>query len=105
MNTSPLSSRRALVLGGGGSSGNAWLLGVLAGLSASGLDVDDADLIVGTSAGATTAAQISGASPAELFTATVDAAPPPQRPGGAGPMVDQLDRTARIIAASQDPAD
>ena len=49
---------RALVLGGGGSTGNAWLIGVLAGLFDAGLDVTTADLTVGTSAGSTAAAQI-----------------------------------------------
>ena len=50
---------KALVLGGGGVTGIAWELGVIAGLAAAGCDVRDADLIVGTSAGATVAAQIS----------------------------------------------
>ena len=35
---------RALVLGGGGASGNAWLSGVIAGLFDAGLDVTQADL-------------------------------------------------------------
>jgi NTE family protein len=47
-----------LVLGGGGSAGNAWLIGVIAGLFDAGLDVTEADLIIGTSAGSTAAAQI-----------------------------------------------
>src|SRR6266540_5220162 len=47
---------RALVLGGGGSAGNAWLIGVIAGLFDAGLDVAEADLIIGTSAGSTAAA-------------------------------------------------
>ena len=47
---------RALVLGGGGSTGNAWLIGVIAGLSDAGVDLTDADLIIGTSAGSTAAA-------------------------------------------------
>ncbi len=50
---------RALVLGGGGAAGNAWEIGVIAGLFEAGLDVTEADLIVGTSAGSTVAAQIS----------------------------------------------
>src|SRR5947209_15352536 len=58
---------RALVLGGGGSAGNAWLIGIIAGLSDAGLDVTDADLIIGTSAGSTAAAQITGANPTELL--------------------------------------
>jgi NTE family protein len=43
---------RAIVLGGGGLAGIAWLLGVLDGWRAAGLDLDDADQVVGTSAGA-----------------------------------------------------
>ncbi len=43
---------RALVLGGGGITGIAWELGVLAGLRRAGTDLGKADLIVGTSAGA-----------------------------------------------------
>ncbi|MEV7663197.1 patatin-like phospholipase family protein [Paenarthrobacter sp. NPDC089316] len=65
---------RALVLGGGGSTGNAWLIGVVAGLYDAGMDVTAADLTIGTSAGATAAAQIAGATPPELFNATVDPA-------------------------------
>jgi NTE family protein len=40
--------KRALVLGGGGSTGNAWLIGVIAGLFDAGLDVTTADLTIGT---------------------------------------------------------
>jgi NTE family protein len=60
---------RALVLGGGGIFGIAWELGLLAGLADSGLDlVGDADVIVGTSAGSTVAAQVtSGVSLPELY--------------------------------------
>ena len=50
---------KALVLGGGGVTGIAWELGVIAGLADNGLDLTDADLIVGTSAGATVAVQIT----------------------------------------------
>jgi NTE family protein len=56
----PAAGERALVLGGGGSTANAWLIGVLAGLSDAGLDVTAADLTIGTSAGATAAAQAAG---------------------------------------------
>jgi NTE family protein len=61
--------RRALVLGGGGVAGIAWEIGVLAGLAEFGLDVArDADVVIGTSAGATVAAQLErGVSLAELY--------------------------------------
>jgi len=75
------SSQRALVLAGGGAAGNAWELGVVAGLAAEGVDLLEADLIVGTSAGSTVAAQItSGTSPADLYAAVLAEQP---RPGPA----------------------
>src|SRR5919197_4365480 len=74
---------RALVLGGGGSTGNAWLIGVIAGLFDAGLDVTTADLVIRTSAGSTAAAQITGATPTELLAAILAAAPQ-QRTGPVG---------------------
>ncbi|SRR5580765_35397 len=47
---------RALVLGGGGATGIAWLGGLLMGLRDLGLDLTDADTMVGTSAGSVVAA-------------------------------------------------
>src|SRR3954464_15562687 len=104
---------RALVLGGVGSAGNAWLIGVIAGLCDAGLDVTEADLIIGTSAGATAAAQITGATPTELFAAILAAAPqqgtgpvpPDGGRGSVGPVVNHLARTGAIIAAAEDAAD
>jgi NTE family protein len=65
----------ALVLGGGGVTGVAWEIGILAGLGAAGLDLTAADTIVGTSAGAVVAAQVtSGASLDDLYQAQL--APP-----------------------------
>jgi NTE family protein len=122
MNTTPsptspavpaFAGERALVLGGGGSAGNAWLIGVVAGLFETGLDVTKADLTIGTSAGSTAAAQFAGAGPTELLTAILAASPPPRRgPAGASgprgstrPVVDYLERTNRIIASAADAAD
>ncbi len=120
MNATPTSSphvtqagERALVLGGGGSAGNAWLIGIVAGLSDAGLDVTKADLIIGTSAGSTAAAQIASATPGELLTQILAAAPPQRTVqvrsdrGGApnGVAVDHMERTSRIIAGAEDPAD
>ena len=51
------------------------MIGVIAGLFDAGLDVTEADLIIGTSAGSTAAAQITGATPAELLAAILSAAP------------------------------
>jgi len=54
---------RALVLGGGGVTGIAWELGVVAALLEAGVELAAAELIVGTSAGATVAAQITSGAP------------------------------------------
>jgi NTE family protein len=60
--------RRALVLGGGGITGIAWEIGVLAGLAEAGVDLTGADLLVGTSAGSVVGAQLtSGADLEALF--------------------------------------
>jgi NTE family protein len=114
--TRPVSAagQRALVLGGAGSSGNAWLIGVIAGLFEAGLDVTKADLTIGTSAGSTAAAQTtSGIQPTELLADILSAAS--QRPAGpvgaghgrapVGAVPDHMARTSRIIAAAEDPAD
>src|SRR3954468_10850587 len=69
----PAAGERALVLGGGGLTATAGLDGVIAGLCAAELDVTGADLIIGTSAGSTAAAQITGARPADLLAATLAA--------------------------------
>jgi NTE family protein len=61
--------KKALVLGGGGVAGVAWELGVLDSLFASGIDLTDADLVVGTSAGSVVAAQICSG---EALTALCD---------------------------------
>ncbi len=104
---------RALVLGGGGSAGNAWLIGVIAGLFDAGLDVTQADLIIGTSAGSTAAAQLTSATPTELLAGILSAAPQPRTgPVGSdggrvpiGPAADHMERTSGIIAAAEDAAD
>jgi len=104
---------RALVLGGGGAAGNAWLIGVIAGLFDAGLDVTEADLIIGTSAGSTAAAQITSASPTQLLASILSAAPQrrsgPVGSGGGrvpiGPAADHMRRTSEIIAAAEDAAD
>jgi NTE family protein len=66
---------RALVLGGGGVAGIAWMTGLLFGLSEQGVDLGAAEMIVGTSAGSAVAAQLGSAlSPQELFDRQVDPA-------------------------------
>ena len=104
---------RALVLGGGGSAGNAWEIGVIAGLFDAGLDLTEADLIIGTSAGSTAAAQITSATPPPELLAKIVAAAPQPRTGPAGsdrgrvpsPAADHMERTSAIIGAAEDAAD
>ena len=48
-----------LVLGGGGITGIAWELGLLAGLAPASVDLLSADVIIGTSAGSVVGAQIT----------------------------------------------
>jgi NTE family protein len=109
----PAASGRALVLGGGGSAGNAWEIGVIAGLFEAGVDVTEADVIIGTSAGSTAAAQITGATPTQLLADILAETPQPRTgpvASGSGhspnrPVADPLERTNRIIAAAKDAAD
>jgi NTE family protein len=109
----PAAGERALVLGGGGSTGNAWLIGVMAGLYDAGLDVTKADLTIGTSAGSTAAAQIAGATPTELLAAILATAPqqrtgpvqPVQGRVPTRPVADHMERISKIIASAEDAAD
>ncbi len=101
----------ALVLGGGGAAGNAWEIGIIAGLAEAGLDLTEtADLVVGTSAGATAAVQVrSGIPPAELLASVLS---PPVRPVGQNreqppslPMATVFERMRAIGSAATSPAD
>ncbi len=55
--------RRALVLGGGGVTGIAWMTGLLLGLAELGIDLTTADLMIGTSAGSVVGAQLTSGMP------------------------------------------
>ena len=95
----------ALVLGGGGVAGIAWTTGVLAGLAEAGVDATAADLLLGTSAGSTVAAQLgSGLPVAELYRRQVDPAlqnaelaPPP------GAMAALMEQLAKFQLEVPDP--
>ncbi len=103
MNTTATSGTRALVLGGGGSVGHAWLIGVLAGLAEAGSDPAQADLIIGTSAGSTAAAQIAVADPKALFDEILQTAQTASRGTGNGAPTEHLAKFDAIIADSPDP--
>jgi NTE family protein len=69
----PKSGEHALVLGGGGVAGIAWMTGLLTGLAEAGDDLTGADLIIGTSAGANVAAQLGSGLPlTDLFARQAD---------------------------------
>ena len=101
----------ALVLGGGGAAGNAWVIGIIAGLAEAGLDMTEAaDLVVGTSSGATAAAHVrSGIPPAELFASVLSG--PVQPPGQSRerqpslPMTTVFERMRAIGNAATSAAD
>lgn len=110
-NSGPIAHNLALVLGGGGAAGNAWEIGIIAGLAEAGVDITEAaDLVIGTSAGATAAAQVrSGLAPAELFASVLspsvrlvgqDRGAPPSLPLGT-----VFERMRAIGAAATSAAD
>lgn len=98
---------RALVLGGGGVTGIAWLTGVLAGLAGEGTDVTGADLLLGTSAGSTVAAQVGSGLPiGELFARQTDPALQNRElvPTGGVTVADFAKIWRRLAAEDSDPA-
>jgi NTE family protein len=81
-----VTSKRALVLAGGGIAGIAWETGILQGIADASPETADAllasDVLVGTSAGSTVSAQLgSGLSLAELFELQVGTASAELDPG------------------------
>jgi NTE family protein len=101
----------ALVLGGGGAAGQAWQIGIIAGLAEAGLDLTEvADLVIGTSSGSTTAAQVrSGIPAAELLASVLS---PPVQPVRQNreqppslPMATVFERMRAIGAAATSAAD
>jgi NTE family protein len=101
----------ALVLGGGGSAGHAWTIGVVAGLAEAGIDLTEvADLVIGTSSGATAAAQVrSGTVPAELLASILSEPVPPvaqkRPPSSVPPTATVFERIRTIGAAANSAAD
>jgi NTE family protein len=102
-------TKRALVLGGGGPVGIAWESGLLAGFAQAGVNLADADFIMGTSAGSFVGAQLAmGADPAGLakpFLAMAEApkAPKPPSPTRADPArpAPDLRRLMQMMAEAQ----
>ena len=79
------------MLGGGGVTGVAWEIGVLAGLAARGVQLSAADLLIGTSAGSVVGALLAwGADPAQLYEEQLTPAPGAGQSGAGPPGVDKM---------------
>jgi NTE family protein len=89
---------RALVLGGGGVTGVAWEIGVLMGLADAGVELSNADVVVGTSAGAVVASQVTGQRSIEDLYASQLAPPSGEIAARMGTMA-----TFRFLAAMAQP--
>ncbi|MEU2175687.1 patatin-like phospholipase family protein [Nocardia sp. NPDC019219] len=90
----------ALVLGGGGPVGIAWLAGLATGLRESGVDLALADRFVGTSAGAVVGAVLAdGGDPARLLRPPSASAPVRADPARMGEIL------AVLRTPGQDPAE
>jgi len=92
-------TRRALVLGAGGIAAYAWEIGLACGMADAGLDVRDADLFVGTSAGSRVAAQLAGGDLLEQLFRSQLARPNPA--AAPAPRVDFARVRADVIRAKQ----
>jgi len=92
-------ARRALVLGPGGSTGRAWQIGLLKGLRDAGIDLTQADLVVGTSAGAIVGTQLrSGRALDELYEEALS----PPRLGPPIPIDQEYYReTSRLLGSAE----
>jgi len=71
----------ALVCGGGGVTGIAWEVGILAGLADTGIDLAGADTVIGTSAGSFVGAGVAGGVPLDDLYASQLADLPADRDG------------------------
>lgn len=100
-----MSDERVLVLGGGGIAGLGWLAGLLLGLIEGGADLRDADRMIGTSAGAATAAQLRSTQSVEtLYARQSDPALIADEPMPARAALVALAAAYPVIIAQTDPA-
>ncbi|HEY8614865.1 patatin-like phospholipase family protein [Phenylobacterium sp.] len=92
---------RALVLGGGGPVGIAWESGLVAGFAQAGVDLSQADFIMGTSAGSFVGARLAlGADARTLAEPILKEAERAPRGRGGGPPAD-LSRLRELMAEAQ----
>lgn len=86
-----------MVLAGGGYVASSWEIGLVAGMAEAGLDVRDADLFVGTSAGARVALDLtSGKALEEIYRG---------RAGPGGPAAEPPSGSGRAPAETSPPID
>ena len=95
------------MLGGGGLSGIAWETGVLAGLAAGGADVTTADYVLGTSAGATVAAQLGSGLPWRTCSSgrPCPRCSPPSCPRTSGRVIELMESWEKLPLEFPDPAE
>ncbi|MEV1171942.1 patatin-like phospholipase family protein [Nonomuraea sp. NPDC049784] len=99
-------SKRALVLGGGGVAGIAWMTGVLAALADGGVDVTGADRVVGTSAGSAVAAQVTSGVPlSKLLERQIDPALQTLELPSGVPLEELWPKLQEIYESTPDPAE
>lgn len=94
-------NRHALVLGGGGVTGVAWEIGLIAGLAGLDIDLAAADVIIGTSAGSVVGADITSGQELEVLyqAQLVPPAPEPAARMGWG----IIGRLLWVMSTSRDP--
>jgi NTE family protein len=92
-----MTSKRALVLGGGGVVGTAWMAGLASGLRREGVDLAEADVIVGTSAGSIVGTMLATGQDLDLLDA-------PARPADQGDSAPRPDpsRLTEVFAVLGD---
>ncbi|HWF47849.1 MAG TPA: patatin-like phospholipase family protein [Bryobacteraceae bacterium] len=92
-------TRHALVLGGGGYAASAWEIGLIKGMAQAGHDIRNADLFVGTSAGARVALHLaSGVALEELFRRQIGPSP---RSAESPSVVDWLQLRGELARAKE----
>jgi NTE family protein len=91
------------VFGGGGIAGVAWEAGILIGLQRAGVDLSQADLIIGTSAGSIVGSHVAFGDGLQALAGRASAGPGPGAPPAAGVAAD-LEVILSALAPLYDPA-